>query len=323
MAQLNFIEQGLRVLDIERQALSDISQYIDENFHQACQLMYDCQGRVIVIGMGKSGHVGNKIAATLASTGSPAFFVHPGEASHGDLGMITKNDVVMLISNSGETSEVLNIIPVLKRLGAKMIAMTGNMQSSMATLANVHVCIKVEKEACSLGLAPTASTTATLAMGDAMAVALLEARGFTADDFALSHPGGSLGKRLLLTLKDVMHSGTNTPIINISQTIKDALIEMSAKGLGMTAIVNDNKELAGLFTDGDLRRILEQRIDIHTTLISVVMTTSCTTATQDILAAEALNIMENKRINGLIVVNEQNQPIGALNMQDLLKAGVL
>ncbi|MBQ4798336.1 KpsF/GutQ family sugar-phosphate isomerase [Pseudoalteromonas sp. MMG006] len=323
MAQLNFIEQGLRVLDIERQALSDISQYIDENFHHACQLMYDCQGRIIVIGMGKSGHVGNKIAATLASTGSPAFFVHPGEASHGDLGMITKNDVVMLISNSGETSEVLNIIPVLKRLGAKMIAMTGNMQSSMATLANVHVCIKVEKEACSLGLAPTASTTATLAMGDAMAVALLEARGFTADDFALSHPGGSLGKRLLLTLKDVMHSGTNTPIINISQTIKDALIEMSAKGLGMTAIVNDNKELAGLFTDGDLRRILEQRIDIHTTLISVVMTTSCTTATQDILAAEALNIMENKRINGLIVVNEQNQPIGALNMQDLLKAGVL
>ncbi|MEL0631605.1 KpsF/GutQ family sugar-phosphate isomerase [Pseudoalteromonas carrageenovora] len=323
MAQLNFIEQGLRVLDIERQALSDISQYIDENFHQACQLMYDCQGRIIVIGMGKSGHVGNKIAATLASTGSPAFFVHPGEASHGDLGMITKNDVVMLISNSGETNEVLNIIPVLKRLGAKMIAMTGNMQSSMATLANVHVCIKVEKEACSLGLAPTASTTATLAMGDAMAVALLEARGFTADDFALSHPGGSLGKRLLLTLKDVMHSGANTPIINISQTIKDALIEMSAKGLGMTAIVNDNKELAGLFTDGDLRRILEQRIDIHTTLISVVMTTSCTTATQDILAAEALNIMENKRINGLIVVNEQNQPIGALNMQDLLKAGVL
>ncbi|TMP08771.1 D-arabinose 5-phosphate isomerase [Pseudoalteromonas sp. S3178] len=323
MAQLNFIEQGLRVLDIERQALSDISQYVDENFHHACQLMYDCQGRIIVIGMGKSGHIGNKIAATLASTGSPAFFVHPGEASHGDLGMITKNDVVMLISNSGETSEVLNIIPVLKRLGAKMIAMTGNMQSTMATLANVHVCIKVEKEACSLGLAPTASTTATLAMGDAMAVALLEARGFTADDFALSHPGGSLGKRLLLTLKDVMHSGANTPIINISQTIKDALIEMSAKGLGMTAIVNDNKELAGLFTDGDLRRILEQRIDIHTTLISVVMTKSCTTATQDILAAEALNIMENKRINGLIVVNEKNQPIGALNMQDLLKAGVL
>ncbi|WP_350603129.1 KpsF/GutQ family sugar-phosphate isomerase [Pseudoalteromonas sp. SMN1298-MNA-CIBAN-0114] len=323
MATLNFIEQGLRVLDVERQALSDIAQYVDENFHNACQLMYDCEGRIIVIGMGKSGHIGNKIAATLASTGSPAFFVHPGEASHGDLGMITKNDVVMLISNSGETSEVLNIIPVLKRLGAKMISMTGNTQSTMATLANVHVCIKVEKEACSLGLAPTSSTTATLAMGDAMAVALLEARGFTADDFALSHPGGSLGKRLLLTLKDVMHSGANTPIISVSQTVKDALIEMSAKGLGMTAIVGENQQLVGLFTDGDLRRILEQRIDIHTTQIDVVMTKSCTTATQDILAAEALNIMENKRINGLIVVNEENQPIGALNMQDLLKAGVL
>lgn len=323
MATLNFIEQGLRVLDIERQALSDIAQYVDENFHHACQLIYDCQGRTIVIGMGKSGHIGNKIAATLASTGSPAFFVHPGEASHGDLGMITKNDVVMLISNSGETSEVLNIIPVLKRLGAKMIAMTGNASSTMATLANVHICIKVQKEACSLGLAPTASTTATLAMGDAMAVALLEARGFTADDFALSHPGGSLGKRLLLTLKDVMHSGKNTPIINVTQTIKDALIEMSAKGLGMTAIVDSQQQLVGLFTDGDLRRILEQRIDIHTTQIDVVMTKSCTTATQDILAAEALNIMEQKRINGLIIVNEQNHPIGALNMQDLLKAGVL
>ena len=323
MATLNFIKQGLRVLDIERQALSDIAQYVDENFHKACQLIYDCQGRTIVIGMGKSGHIGNKIAATLASTGSPAFFVHPGEASHGDLGMITKNDVVMLISNSGETSEVLNIIPVLKRLGAKMIAMTGNASSTMATLANVHICIKVQKEACSLGLAPTASTTATLAMGDAMAVALLEARGFTADDFALSHPGGSLGKRLLLTLKDVMHSGKNTPIINVTQTIKDALIEMSAKGLGMTAIVDSQQQLVGLFTDGDLRRILEQRIDIHTTQIDVVMTKSCTTATQDILAAEALNIMEQKRINGLIIVNEQNHPIGALNMQDLLKAGVL
>ncbi|MBB1386930.1 KpsF/GutQ family sugar-phosphate isomerase [Pseudoalteromonas sp. SG45-5] len=323
MAALNFIEQGLRVLNIERQALSDIAQYVDENFHQACQLIYDCKGRTIVIGMGKSGHIGNKIAATLASTGSPAFFVHPGEASHGDLGMITKNDVVMLLSNSGETSEVLNIIPVLKRLGAKMIAMTGNEKSTMATLANVHVCIKVEQEACPLGLAPTASTTATLAMGDAIAVALLEARGFTADDFALSHPGGSLGKRLLLTLKDVMHGGANTPIINISQTVKDALIEMSAKGLGMTSIVDENQQLTGLFTDGDLRRILEQRVDIHTTQISEVMTKSCTTANQDMLAAEALNIMEHKRINGLIIVNEQNQPIGALNMQDLLKAGVL
>jgi arabinose-5-phosphate isomerase len=323
MAKLNFIDQGLRVLAIEQQALADIAQYVNQHFSNACQLMYDCTGRIVVIGMGKSGHIGNKIAATLASTGSPAFFVHPGEASHGDLGMITKNDVVILISNSGETSEVLNIIPVLKRLGAKMVAMTGNMQSTMATLADVHICIKVEKEACSLGLAPTASTTATLAMGDAIAVALLQARGFTADDFALSHPGGSLGKRLLLTLNDVMHSGERTPIINTSQTIKDALIEMSAKGLGMTAVVDSEQKLAGLFTDGDLRRILEQRIDIHSTPISAVMTQSCTTAKAHILAAEALNIMEQKRINGLIVINENNQPIGALNMQDLLKAGVI
>lgn len=323
MTQLNFIEQGKRVLDIERQALVDIAQYLDENFNQACQLMYQCQGRIIVVGMGKSGHIGNKIAATLASTGTPAFFVHPGEASHGDLGMITRDDVVMLISNSGETSEVLNIIPVIKRIGAKMIAMTSNPTSSMANWADAHVCIKVSKEACPLGLAPTASTTATLAMGDAIAVALLETRGFTADDFALSHPGGSLGKRLLLCLKDLMHDGASTPIIKDTQCIKDALIEMSAKGLGMTAIVNNRGQLNGLFTDGDLRRILELRIDIHNTLISEVMTRSCTTATADMLAAEALNIMERKRINGLIVIDENRHPIGALNMQDLLKAGVL
>jgi len=285
--------------------------------------MFQCTGRIIVIGMGKSGHVGNKIAATLASTGTPAFFVHPGEASHGDLGMITHDDVVMCISNSGETSEVLSIIPVIKRIGAKMISLTGNPDSTMAKLSDVHVCIKVSKEACPLGLAPTASTTATLVMGDAIAVALLETRGFTADDFALSHPGGSLGKRLLLTLDDVMHAGDATPIVNETQSIKDALIEMSAKGLGMTAVIGADKKLAGLFTDGDLRRILEQRIDIHSTAISQVMTRSCTTARPDMLAAEALNIMERKRINGLIVVDHSNTPIGALNMQDLLKAGVL
>ena len=323
MTQLNFIEQGRRVLKIERQALDDIIQYLDDSFNTACQLMFQCQGRIIVVGMGKSGHIGNKIAATLASTGTPAFFVHPGEASHGDLGMITQNDVVMLISNSGETSEVLNIIPVIKRIGAKMVAMTGNPSSSMAKWADAHVCIKVSQEACPLGLAPTASTTATLAMGDAIAVALLETRGFTADDFALSHPGGSLGKRLLLCLKDLMHDGDATPIIKDTQRIKDALIEMSAKGLGMTAVVNEAGQLTGLFTDGDLRRILEQRIDIHNTLISEVMTRSCTTATADMLAAEALNIMERKRINGLIVIDDNQHPIGALNMQDLLKAGVL
>ncbi|MCF7501477.1 MULTISPECIES: KpsF/GutQ family sugar-phosphate isomerase [Pseudoalteromonas] len=323
MTQQSFIAQGKRVLEVEAQALREIEQYINADFEHACQLMFHCTGRIIVIGMGKSGHIGNKIAATLASTGTPAFFVHPGEASHGDLGMITREDVVMCISNSGETSEVLGIIPVIKRIGAKMISLTGNPNSTMGKLSDVHVCIKVSQEACPLGLAPTASTTATLVMGDAIAVALLEARGFTADDFALSHPGGSLGKRLLLSLEDVMHTGSATPIVTESQSVKDALIEMSAKGLGMTAIVDENKKLAGLFTDGDLRRILEQRVDIHNTSISQVMTRSCTTAHADMLAAEALNIMERKRINGLIIIDESNTPIGALNMQDLLKAGVL
>lgn len=322
MSLQDFITRGKQVLVIEKQAIKQLEQYIDQNFQNACQLMFDCTGRIIVIGMGKSGHIGNKIAATLASTGTPSFFVHPGEASHGDLGMITSQDVVILISNSGETSEVINIIPVLKRIGAKMVSMSGNIDSSLAKLSDVHVCIKVEQEACPLGLAPTASTTATLVMGDAFAVALLEARGFTADDFALSHPGGSLGKRLLLTLKDIMHSGIHIPIVKCDDIIKDALIEMSEKGLGMTAIVNSKSQLQGIFTDGDLRRILEQKIDIHNTKISDVMTTQCTTVNPDMLAAQALNIMENKRINGLLVVNESQQPIGALNMQDLLKAGV-
>lgn len=323
MSESNFISSARRVLDIERQAISEIQQYIDVNFETACRTMLDCTGRIIVIGMGKSGHIGNKIAATLASTGTPAFFVHPGEASHGDLGMITKDDVVLLISNSGETTEVLNIVPVIKRLGAYMIAMTGNSNSSMAILANCHIQVKVSQEACPLGLAPTASTTATLVMGDALAVALLEARGFTAEDFALSHPGGSLGKRLLLTLEDIMHKGLDVPKVKSHQTITAALFEISAKGLGMTAVVDTLGRLVGIFTDGDLRRIIEQRVDIHNTAIDAVMTKSCTTAKASMLAAEALNIMEKKRINGIIVIDEQARPIGALNMQDLLKAGVL
>lgn len=323
MSESNFISSARRVLDIERQAISEIQQYIDVNFETACRTMLDCTGRIIVIGMGKSGHIGNKIAATLASTGTPAFFVHPGEASHGDLGMITKDDVVLLISNSGETTEVLNIVPVIKRLGAYMIAMTGNSNSSMAILANCHIQVKVSQEACPLGLAPTASTTATLVMGDALAVALLEARGFTAEDFALSHPGGSLGKRLLLTLEDIMHKGLDVPKVESHQTITAALFEISAKGLGMTAVVDTLGRLVGIFTDGDLRRIIEQHVDIHNTAIDAVMTKSCTTAKASMLAAEALNIMEKKRINGIIVIDEQARPIGALNMQDLLKAGVL
>ncbi len=319
----NFKEIAKNVINIEQQAIAELLQYIDDNFEKACQIMYHCQGRVIVIGMGKSGHIGGKIAATLASTGTPAFFVHPGEASHGDLGMITKDDVVLTISNSGETGEVLAIIPVIKRIGAKLISMTGNTGSTLSKLADTHVCINITTEACPLGLAPTSSTTATLVMGDAIAVALLNARGFTADDFALSHPGGSLGKRLLLRLSDIMHQGERLPVVPENALIKDALVEMSLKGLGMTAVVNANNQLIGLFTDGDLRRILDLQIDIHQDKITSVMTKSPTVAQADMLAAQALNIMEDKKINGLIIVDEHHTPIGAMNMHDLLRSGVL
>ncbi|MDP4490442.1 KpsF/GutQ family sugar-phosphate isomerase [Pseudoalteromonas piscicida] len=318
-----FIDSANQVFATELAAIEEVQQFVDQQFVKACEIMFGCQGRIIVIGMGKSGHIGNKIAATLASTGSPAFFVHPGEASHGDLGMITKDDVVLMISNSGETQEVISILPVIKRLGAPVISMTGNPSSTMARNATVHLCVKVSKEACPLGLAPTASTTATLVMGDALAVALLEARGFTADDFALSHPGGSLGRRLLLTVADVMHQGDAIPMVKSHCTVKEALFEMSAKSLGMTAIVDESSQLQGIFTDGDLRRIIEQKVDIHTTPITQVMTAKSTTARADMLAAEVLNIMETKRINGLIVVNKNNIPVGALNTQDLLRAGVL
>ncbi|REL34422.1 KpsF/GutQ family sugar-phosphate isomerase [Thalassotalea euphylliae] len=319
----NFITLGNKVLETELAAVEGLKQYLDTGFASACQTMFDCQGKVVVVGMGKSGHIGGKIAATLASTGTPAFFVHPGEASHGDLGMITENDVVLAISNSGETGELLAIIPVIKRIGTPLIAMTGNPESTLAQLAEHHVCVKVEQEACPLGLAPTSSTTATLVMGDAIAVALLNARGFTADDFALSHPGGSLGKRLLLRLSDIMHTGERLPVVPNSALIKEALVEMSEKGLGMTAVCDEQGKLAGIFTDGDLRRILDGKIDIHHDGIVSVMTKTPTTAQADLLAAEALNVMEEKKINGLIVVDEQNQPVGALNLQDLLKSGVL
>jgi len=318
----NFKQVANDVIQIEQQAINELTQYINDGFELACQLMYQCAGRVIVIGMGKSGHIGGKIAATLASTGTPAFFVHPGEASHGDLGMITTDDVVLTISNSGETSEVLAIIPVIKRIGSKLIAMTGNPTSTLGELADTHICIAVAQEACPLGLAPTSSTTAALVMGDALAVALLNARGFTADDFALSHPGGSLGKRLLLRLVDIMHDGARIPIVTSDAKIKDALVEMSLKGLGMTAITRDDK-LIGLFTDGDLRRILDEEVDIHQDSISSVMTLNPTVAHAEILAAEALKIMEDKKINGLIIVDNNNTPIGAMNMHDLLKSGVL
>lgn len=318
-----FIRQGLRVLDIERAAIDDITPSIDDSFARGCELMLGCKGRVVVTGMGKSGHIGNKIAATLASTGTPAFFVHPGEASHGDLGMITPQDVVLAMSNSGETSEVVSIIPVIKRLGVTLISMTGNPQSTLARASDVHINVSVQTEACPLGLAPTASTTAALVMGDALAVALLNARGFTADDFALSHPGGSLGRRLLLRVSDIMHDGDRLPKVRQDAIIKDALLEISRKGLGMTSVVDHNDVLLGIFTDGDLRRILDQQVDVHTTTIASVMTARCITVQPTTLAAEALKVMEDKKINGLIVVNKQQCPVGAFNMHDLLRAGVL
>ncbi|UAA38472.1 KpsF/GutQ family sugar-phosphate isomerase [Paraneptunicella aestuarii] len=318
----NYINSGLRVLEIETKAIEDLKQYISTDFSQACEMMLGCVGKVVVTGMGKSGHIANKIAATLASTGTPAFYMHPGEAGHGDLGMLSKQDVLLAISNSGETDEVLALLPVVKRMGIRIIAMSGNPASRLAEYSDVHLCIKVEKEACSLGLAPTSSTTATLVMGDALAIALLDARGFSSDDFALSHPQGALGRKLLLKLADVMHSGDQVPIVDSKETISSALLEISNKGLGMAAVVNDAGQFEGIFTDGDLRRVIDAKVDIHHTPIADVMTKSAVTVTADMLAAEALNIMETRSINGLVVLDNNRIPVGALNMLDLLKAGV-
>lgn len=314
---------GLAVIQVEAQAISALAEQINDQFIAACKLLYNCTGRVVVIGMGKSGHIAGKIAATLASTGTPAFFVHPGEASHGDLGMITKQDVVLALSNSGETEEILKILPIIKRLGVPLIAMTGNPMSTLSLIATTHINVAVAQEACPLGLAPTSSTTAALVMGDALAVSLLEARGFTRDDFALSHPGGSLGRRLLLRVNDIMHLGDNIPSVAESALISHALLEMTEKKLGMTAIVNDKQEVVGIFTDGDLRRTLAKNLDLQKTSISEVMTSHCAVISEDILAAEAMQIMEQKKINGLIVINEHYQAIGALNMHDLIRAGIV
>ncbi|MDH5472653.1 MAG: KpsF/GutQ family sugar-phosphate isomerase [Gammaproteobacteria bacterium] len=314
---------GLAVIDTELEAIEALRPRINENFAKACQLLLDCKGRVVVTGMGKSGHIGGKIAATLASTGTPAFFVHPGEASHGDLGMITSKDVVLALSNSGETGELLTIVPIIKRLAVPLISMTGNARSTLAMEADINLDIGVEKEACPLGLAPTSSTTVTLVMGDALAVACLDARGFTAEDFALSHPGGSLGRRLLLHVANIMHTGDDIPQVNENASLRDALLEMTRKKLGMTAIVDNNNTILGIFTDGDLRRALDKNIDVHTASIQDVMTRNCKTVKQNILAAEALNIMEEKKINAIAVVDDKNTLIGALNMHDLLRAGVV
>ncbi len=319
----DFRTSALRAIRIERDAIDALEGRIGEQFDRACEVIMACKGRVVVTGMGKSGHVGNKIAATLASTGTPSFFVHPGEASHGDMGMITPQDVVIAISNSGNTSEVVTILPLIKRMGAPLISMTGNANSTLAREAVANLDVSVEVEACPLGLAPTSSTTATLVMGDALAVALLEARGFSAEDFAFSHPGGSLGRRLLLKVSDIMHSGDRIPVVNESTPLSGALLEISRKGLGMTTVVDDQGKLTGIFTDGDLRRTLDRSVDIHNTPIREVMTRHGKTIEADHLAAEALNIMEEMKINALPVLDAGGALVGAINMHDLLRAGVI
>jgi len=312
-----------QVLAIEAQAVEQLKSCIDDRFVHACDLMLHCQGRIVVLGMGKSGHIGGKIAATLASTGSPAFFVHPAEASHGDMGMITAQDVVMALSNSGETDEILTLLPLIKRQGVPLIALTGNPDSTLAQTADVHIDVSVPQEACPLGLAPTSSTTATLAMGDALAVALLEARGFTAEDFARSHPGGRLGRRLLLLTDDVMHTGEQMPRNAPDDLLRDALLEMSRKGLGTTVVVDGEDHVLGVFTDGDLRRALDRQVNVHTAQVAEVMTPRGKTIAPGTLAAEALRMMQKYRINALPVVNSAGKLAGVLNMHDLLRAGVL
>ena len=312
-----------RVLDIESRAVRELVGRLDGAFADACRLCLEIEGRVVVTGMGKSGHIGGKIAATLASTGTPAFFMHPAEASHGDLGMITPHDLLLAVSYSGETNEVVTILPLVKRMGAKLISMTGKPGSTLARAADVHLDVSVSEEACPLNLAPTASTTATLAMGDALAVALLESRGFTAEDFARSHPSGSLGKRLLLRVADVMHTGDEIPAVTAGVSMRDGLLEMTRKGLGITAVTDDEDRLVGVFTDGDLRRALDREINVHTTTMESVMHGGGITITPDTMAAQAVHVLEENKITALLVVDDDARLVGALNVHDLFRAGVM
>jgi arabinose-5-phosphate isomerase len=324
MTKHAFIELGLAVLKTEADAIAALAGRLGEEFHAACEMILACEGRIVVTGMGKSGHIGNKIAATLASTGTPAFFMHSGEASHGDLGMITSQDLVIALSNSGETSEITLLLPLLKRLGIPLIALTGNPASTLANSADIHLDVSVSREACPLGLAPTSSTTASLAMGDALAVAVLEARGFTEEDFAFSHPGGNLGRRLLLRVADIMHTGEAIPLVAADSTLSDTLLEMSAKGLGFAGVVEAGQQrLAGIYTDGDLRRTFEKMPDIGTALVRDFMTANCITIEPERIASEALKLMHDRKINALIVVDAGGRIQGALNMHDLLRAGVV
>lgn len=308
---------------MEAQAVNELHNRIDASFVTACETLLACAGRVIVTGMGKSGHIGNKIAATLASTGTPSFFVHPGEASHGDLGMITKNDVVLALSNSGNTAEVVTLLPLIKRLGIPLISMTGDSNSALAQAALANLNVAVSEEACPLNLAPTTSTTVTLVMGDALAIALLESRGFSAEDFAFSHPGGALGRKLLLRVSDIMHADNEVPRVAPDTPLHKALLEMTEKGFGMTTVTNVEGELLGVFTDGDLRRIIDSKMDISAVNISEVMTKNPKTVKHDMLAAEALTIMEKASITAVVVENTSNHPIGVLHMHDILRAGVI
>ncbi len=317
------IQSAQRTLRLELEAVQGLQARIDDHFVRACEIILASKGRVIVLGMGKSGHIGSKIAATLASTGTPAFFVHPAEASHGDMGMITREDVILALSNSGTTAEILTLLPLIKRLGTPLVSLTGNPQSTLAQAAEANLDAWVEHEACPLNLAPTSSTTAALVLGDALAIALLEARGFTAQDFAFSHPGGALGRRLLLMVKDVMHTDGQLPVVPRGTLLKDALFEMSRKGLGLTVVIEPDGTLAGVFTDGDLRRALDRNIDVHSALIDEVMTVHGKTVRPNMLAAEALKIMEDHKISALVVVDEHDRPAGALNMHNLLRAGVM
>jgi arabinose-5-phosphate isomerase len=323
MAAFDYVSSALRTIRLEAEAVTALSARIDGQFTAACELILNCSGRVIVTGMGKSGHIGKKIAATLASTGTPAFFVHPGEASHGDLGMITKNDIVLAISYSGTSSEIVTLLPLLKRAGINIISMTANAQSTLGEVAAVNLDISVVSEACPLDLAPTSSTTATLVMGDALAIALLEARGFTAEDFAFSHPGGALGRKLLLRVADVMHSGDDIPRVAPDTPMLDALMVMSEKGFGMTTVMNTEGDLLGIFTDGDLRRSIDKGVDIRTAKVGELMNTHPKMLRENTLAAEALALMEQAKINVLLITNEQKVLVGVVKINDLLRAGII
>jgi len=318
----DYIDVANRVLDIESAAIKNLKGTLNKSFVEACEACENCKGKIIVMGLGKSGHIADKIAATFASTGTPAFFIHPSEAIHGDLGMIDKEDVVLILSNSGETEEIVSLIPMIKRMGITIIALTGNKKSKLSNEASVHVYVEVKEEACPMNLAPTASTTAALAMGDAIAVALLEKKGFTKEDFAKSHPGGSLGKKLLLSLGDIMHKDNEIPIVYETDKLASGLIEMSEKALGMTAVLNDNNELVGIFTDGDLRRTLENKIDIQSTYMKEVMKKDPYIMNEDTLAYNAVATIQEMKITSLLIVKDK-RVIGALNIHDLFRAGVM